>query len=144
MMGVPRQPQPKAARRRDRKWAIAFAVAVVLMIHFMPAVKAYADDASSASWAAWFGSVMWSTVTKFFDWGLAHVLDMVDQAWAVASPAIPPQIKNIDWSALTEWLSIANYWFPIAEAVVAAVAFYAFQILLIVYRFIKSWLENGW
>jgi hypothetical protein len=135
MMGIPQRKDSAPNKRKDRKWAIAFALAVVLVIHFMPAAKAYADEASSTSWAAWFGSVMWSTVTKFFDWGLAHVLDMVDQAWAVASPAIPPQIKNIDWSALTEWIS---------EAVVAAVAFYAFQILLIVYRFIKSWLENGW
>jgi hypothetical protein len=52
------------------------------------------------------GSVLRTTVTKFFDWGLTHLLDMVDQARAVVSPAILPQIEKVGTSALVEWLSL--------------------------------------
>jgi len=145
-MGVPEQHrQAQAPKRRGRKrYAIAAVVAVVVLIHFAPAHTAQADAQSSQAWYSWIYDAFYSAMTKVFDWGIGKIFDLCDKAWAVVSPAIPAQLKNYSLTGATEYLSIANYWLPIAETCAAIVAYYIFQGALVIYRLIKSWLENGW
>jgi hypothetical protein len=141
-MGSPKPPRPSWLARN--KTALIVAATVLLVFHYWGPIHAYADDAASTNWLAFFLDATFSALTKFFDWAMVAGLTLVDKAAAVFLPAIPTFFKNLNWTAFVTYLSMANYWVPLDTALVVAGAFYTFQTLLIVYRFIKSWLENGW
>lgn len=135
---------PSRRRRGGRlKWWACVVLAAVLF-HFFSPTKAWADQASSDSWIAWIISGVLGAIKQAFDWGFAAVLSLVDSAWAMVRPSLPTVWKNVDWSSVQEYLGVANYWLPVAETLVVIAAVYAFQLILIVYRIVKSWLENGW
>jgi hypothetical protein len=124
------------------------ALALVLAHQYVwPLAARAADDSglTSANWFIWLKGALFDALKdglqQFWTWLLGTLLTFADNVLGLIVDHLP-QDWRIDLSPLVYWLQVANAWFPLDVTVGLLVIYYAFLLIIVLYRVVKSWIPT--
>jgi hypothetical protein len=138
----------KSQRPLRRRTVLLTALVLVLAYQYVWPVAARAADSSGLTSAGWFlwlkGALLGALkdgLQQFWTWLLGIVLAFADTILGLIVDHLP-QDWRIDLSPIVYWLQVANAWFPLAETLGFLGVYYAFLLVIVVYRIVKSWIPT--